>query len=253
MIQKRVRCWTDIVYGPISSRRLGLSLGLNLFPQRKVCNFNCVYCHFGATERKAASNGGRPLPAPADVRRALAAHLAHLGPPEVITFAGNGEPTLHPRFPEIVREVVAVRDRLAPGVPLAILSNSTRAHRPRIREALMALDQRIMKLDAAEPRTFRLMARPRQAVRFDDVARGLEGLRPLFVQSLFVEGDEVENCSREKVDRLVRALRRIRPCEVEVYTATRWTAENFIKPVDRRRLDRIAETMNAAGIRARVY
>ena len=253
-MQRRVPCWADIVYGPIASRRLGLSLGINLFPRRKVCNFSCVYCHFGATtdELPATDGGATGLPAAGDVCRALAAHLENLGAPEVITFAGNGEPTLHPRFPEIVAEVVALRNRLAPEVPLAILSNSTQVHNRRVREALMALDQRVMKLDAAEPETFRRMARPRRPVRMDDIVKGLASLRPVFIQSLFVEG-EVENCSREKVERLVSALQRIQPCEVEVHTATRWTAESYVKPVDRRRLERIAETMNAAGIQARVY
>jgi wyosine [tRNA(Phe)-imidazoG37] synthetase (radical SAM superfamily) len=244
--------WTGIIYGPVSSRRLGSSLGINLFPGRKVCNFDCIYCHFGRTAEGGSKPEGSPLPSADEVGEALANYPLSSARPEVITFAGNGEPTLHPRFAEIVTKVVRVRDRLAPEVPLAILSNSTRVHDPRVRPALLALDLRVMKLDAAEQETFMQMHRPHQRVQVEEVIAGLCHLRPLIVQSLFVEG-EVENCSEAKVKRLVAALKQIQPCEVEVYTAVRWTAERFVKAVDSRRLERIAAMIHAAGIRARVY
>lgn len=251
-MRQRVPYWTDILYGPVPSRRLGYSLGINLFPPRKVCNFDCIYCHFGGTTEEDSRPEKSPLPSADEVGEALANYLLSSARPEVITFAGNGEPTLHPRFAEIVTEVVGVRDRLAPEVPLAILSNSTRVNDPRVRSALVTLDRRIMKLDAAEQETFVQMYRPHQRSRVEEIIAGLCRLRPLTIQSLFVEG-EVENCSDAKVERLIDALKQIRPREVEVYTAVRWTAERFVKAVDRRRLERIAAMINTAGVRARVY
>jgi wyosine [tRNA(Phe)-imidazoG37] synthetase (radical SAM superfamily) len=251
-MKQRVPYWVGIIYGPVSSRRLGSSLGINLFPSRKVCNFDCIYCHFGKTGEGGSRPEKLPLPSADEVGRALATYLLSSTQPEVITFAGNGEPTLHPRFAEIVTKVVGVRDRLAPEVPLAILSNSTRVHDLRVRTALLALDLRVMKLDAAEQETFMQMHRPYQRIQVKEIVAGLCRLRPLTVQSLFVEG-EVENCSEVKVERLIAALKQIQPYEVEVYTAVRWTAELFVKAVDGRRLEKIAAMINAAGIRARVY
>ena len=251
-MKQQVPYWTNILYGPILSRRLGSSLGINLFPHRKICNIDCIYCHFGGTAEGNSRPERFPLLSADEVGEALANYLLSSARPEVITFAGNGEPTLHPGFVKIVTEVIGVRDRLAPEVSLAILSNSTRINDPQVRAALLALDLRVMKLDVAEQETFVQMYRPHQRIQVEEIVVGLCRLRPLTIQSLFVEG-EVENCSDAKVERLINALKQIQPREVEVYTAVRWTAERFVKAVDRPRLERIAAMINAAGIRARVY
>lgn len=251
-MKKQVPYWTGIVYGPISSRRLGLSLGINLFPPRKVCNFDCVYCHFGGTAEKDVRLEHPLLPSAAKVGEALATYLRGSPHPQVITFAGNGEPTLHPHFAKIVSEVIRVRDQLAPEVPLAILSNSTGVTDLQVRSALLALDLRVMKLDTADQRTFLEMHRPHQQLQVADIVAGLSHLRPLIVQSLFVEG-AVKNSSDAQVECLITALQRIQPREVQVYTAERWTAERFVQAVDRQRLEQIAGMINAAGIYAQVY
>lgn len=251
-MKQRVPYWAGILYGPVPSRRLGLSLGINLFPSRKVCNFDCIYCHFGGTSEEAFRSEQPSLPSATEVGRALATYLRSSPRPEVITFAGNGEPTLHPHFAEIVPEVVRVRDQLAPKIPLAILSNSTRVTEARVRTALLTLDLRVMKLDAAGQETFLQMHRPQQRLQVAEVVAGLCHVRPLIVQSLFVEG-VVENSSDAQVECLIAALRQIQPREVEVYTAVRWTAERFVHAVDRQRLERISAMITAAGISARVY
>lgn len=250
--KQRVPYWTDIVYGPVPSRRLGLSLGINLFPGRKVCNVNCVYCHFGKTGEKEVKVGYRFLPSATEVGRALTSYLLRSPRSQVITFAGNGEPTLHPHFAAIVPEVVQIRNQCAPGTPLTILSNSTRVTDAEVRKALLALDLRVMKLDAAEQETFLQMHRPHQRIEVTEIVAGLCAVRPLIVQSLFVEGT-VNNSSDAQVEHLIAALQQIQPCAVQVYTAERWTAERFVRAVSRHRLEQIAGMITAAGMRARVY
>lgn len=251
-MKQRLPYWAGIVYGPVSSRRLGRSLGINLFPSRKVCNFDCIYCHLGRGVEREARSEQSPLPSAAEVGRALATYLLCSPRPEVITFAGNGEPTLHPHFAEIVSEVVRVRDQRAPEIPLAILSNSTRVTDARVRTALLALDLRVMKLDTAEQKTFLQMHRPRPWLWVVEVIAGLCQVRPLIVQTLFVEGP-VENSSDAQVECLIAALKQIQPREVQVYTAERWTAERFVRVVDRQRLEQIAAMINSSGIKAQAY
>jgi wyosine [tRNA(Phe)-imidazoG37] synthetase (radical SAM superfamily) len=251
-MKQRVPYATEIVYGPVPSRRLGLSLGLNVFPARKVCNFDCLYCHCGRGSEQEAKGTPTALPSATEVGRALSNYLRSSPHPEVITFAGNGEPTLHPHFAEIVAEVIQVRDQLAPGLPLAILSNSTRVTDARVRSALLTLDRRVMKLDTAEQDTFLRLDRPRPWLGVADVIAGLCRLRPVILQVLFVEG-AVANTSETHVESLIAACKQIQPGEVQVYTAVRWTAERCVRAVGRPRLEQIAARINAAGIRARVY
>ncbi|MFQ6092067.1 MAG: radical SAM protein [bacterium] len=251
---------TGCVYGPINSRRLGRSLGVNLLPpELKLCPFDCVYCHYGKTDVKAVDLGhGRvPFPSASDVSHELGQVLedfrARNDAPEYITFSGNGEPTLHPQFGRIVDEVEALRDLYVPAVPVAILSNSTTVHLDRIREALMRLDKRIMKLDAGDERTFSAINRPHPTLNLEEIVEGLCQLRGFSLQAAFMTG-RVENIGRPNIEAWIRAIDRIRPEEVQMYTIDRPSAEAGIERVARPVLDEIAqEVMDRTGVVARVY
>lgn len=245
------------IYGPVSSRRLGRSLGLNLLPvENKVCMFDCVYCHYGATDVHAF---GPEISYP-DVSlvageleqtlRTCAARHEHL---DAITFSGNGEPTLHPRFGGIVDEVMALRDRFTPGLPVTILSNSTTAGRPEIRAALHRLDRRIMKLDAGTEAAFAAVNHPHPSIRLEELIEGLSILERITIQTAFMKGS-VDNSTPKDIDAWMEAVARIHPMDIQIYTIDRPSADGFLHKVDRPDLERIAaEVVRRTGIPARVF
>ena len=171
---------TSCVYGPINSRRLGRSLGVNLLPSDvKLCTFDCVYCHYGRTDVKAVDPTEANITFPAlfrvvdELEHVLQGFKANNDAPDYITFSGNGEPTLHPSFDQIVDRVKVLRDQSVPNVPVAILSNSTTVHLPHVRQTLMKLDRRIMKLDAGSEEVFVAVNRPHASVSLSEIIDGL--------------------------------------------------------------------------------
>jgi len=192
------------------------------------------------------------FPSPESIGAAVQSELEEGCALDVITIAGNGEPTLHPDFRAVVDALVAVRDRMAPGMPIAILSNSSRVSMPEVREALQRIDRRIMKLDAANQALFARLNRPLAHQRVEEIVQALCFLRPLTIQTLFISG-EVDNSGDEQVDDLIEAYGEIGPEEVQVYSTARYPAEPFVFPVSRARLEAIAERLGAAGVPARVY
>ena len=161
-----------VIFGPIRSRRLGLSLGVNLLPPTsKVCNFNCIYCECGwnTHDRKP------PLNSREEVAEALRAKLCEMAAegecPDVITFAGNGEPTIHPDFEAIIDDTLALRDELSPSARVSVLSNATMLHRQSVCRALAKVDNNILKLDSAFDATARLMNGPLRAACFGVLQR----------------------------------------------------------------------------------
>ncbi|MEW5765771.1 MAG: radical SAM protein [Acidobacteriota bacterium] len=250
-----------ILYGPVRSRRLGLSLGLNLLPDEiKACSLNCRYCQYSWTG--LLTGDGRAvapfLPTREAVREALRARLLELAaggtPPDVLTFSGNGEATLHPDFPSIAADVTELRDALAPRCRTAILSNSTTIHRPEIRRALLALDLPILKLDTGREETFRKLNAPAPGVTFAHILDGLRAMEGrAILQSLFVTGS-VDNSTEEEVVAWIRAVAAIRPHHVQIYTLDRGTADRGLRPVERTRLLAIGDALQAScGVRAEVF
>lgn len=143
-----------IIYGPVNSRRLGRSLGINLLPSAyKLCSFDCIYCDYGRTQVKALGAEGTNIPSEQQVLKEVRQALQGLQDIDCLTFSGNGEPTLHPQFPAIVSGVRHLRDTQRPEVKLAVFSNSTTVHLPRVQECLSQLDAAIMKLDAGNAQT----------------------------------------------------------------------------------------------------
>jgi len=234
---------TGILYGPVNSRRLGRSLGINLLPSRyKLCSFDCLYCHYGRTPVKTLSPGEKylpDLPSVAAVLQAVEEALRTRRDFDYITFSGNGEPTLHPHFPEIVAGINRLRDQLRPEVKLAILSNSTTVHRPHVQEILRLLDASIMKLDAGDPRTLAGLNRPAAAARLEHIIAGLQHVPGLVVQSVLVDGP-VSNVQGQAFAAWLAALPEVRPTQVQIYSTDRPVAEAAVERVPPATLQRLA-------------
>ena len=248
-----------LTYGPVRSRRLGLSLGLNLFPgEEKRCPFDCVYCQYGWTKRTALrlGRGGTGLPGPAEVERALARALEGLpAPPAFITFSGNGEPTLHPDFPEMVERVTAVRDGLARETRTAVLSNSARVADPEVRAALARLDARIMKLDCGTEATFRRYNRPAPGLSLEGISEGLRALAegaPVTIQSLFALGAD-GNVGEDETAAWVERLAGVRPAAVQLYSLDRGHPAADLRPASRSDLERMADEAGRRGVAVTVF
>jgi wyosine [tRNA(Phe)-imidazoG37] synthetase (radical SAM superfamily) len=244
-----------ITYGPVRSRRLGYSLGINLLPSdTKVCTFNCLYCQYGWTDLAALGRlGSLALPSRQQVADALEMALREAAsPPAYITFSGNGEPTIHPDFPAIVDDVIEIRNRLAPSARTAILSNSTTVTDPRIREALSRLDARIMKLDAGTEARLGDYNQPAPGYRLDPIVKGLAALKDVTVQALFTSGP-AGNSSEEDIAAWLESIRAVRPAAVQIYTLDRGYPSGDIRPLERENLEAIGERLRGAGIRVEVF
>jgi len=243
----------DVTYGPINSRRLGRSLGINLLPvDRKLCTFDCVYCQYGSA--RPVSVRARGFPTVETVMEGMEEALGRLpSPPDYLTFSGNGEPTLHPRFPEIVREVCRLRDRVCPETRVAILSNSSRVNNPEVRRALVALDDPIMKLDAGDPATMARINRPAAGVRFEEIMQGLAALPGLIIQSMIISG-QVQNALGEAHERWLSAIAELSPREVQIYSSERPVAETGVQQVPKDELDDLAtRAEQRVGVPVRAY
>jgi wyosine [tRNA(Phe)-imidazoG37] synthetase (radical SAM superfamily) len=249
----------QIVYGPVSSRRLGASLGVNLLPAgMKVCNMDCAYCQYGLSRGAARYRGQRDgWPSVEAVTNAVAARLEEAFERDEwidrLTLSGHGEPTLHPEFEAIVAGLLRVRDRLAPRLPIAVLSNSTTILWPDIRRSLLLLDERYMKLDAGDPIMFARLNGGRTPIR--DVIDGLRTLSPITVQAMFVRDRNhmIVNSTTVAVDHWLWALEAARADRVHIFTLDRPPALEWLEPVPPRRLREIAEQVRAIGIPAEAF
>jgi wyosine [tRNA(Phe)-imidazoG37] synthetase (radical SAM superfamily) len=240
---------TGIVYGPIRSRRLGLSLGVNLLPtDYKLCSFDCIYCHYGRTDVKNLNADARDLPWSSEVLREVRAALRKYPNVDHITFSGNGEPTLHPAFPKIAAAVSELRDELAPDAKLALFSNATTAHLARARKALSLLDLPMLKLDAGDPGTLTAINRPAPEVSWEHIVEGLGQVPNLIIQSVLIDG-EVSNVSGAAFEAWVETLVQLKPNRVQIYSTDYPVPEIGIERVLPYELRRIAEDVkNRTGL-----
>ena len=250
-----------IVFGPVKSRRLGVSLGINLLPEtRKLCNFNCIYCECGWTSD--AKKEEARLPSRKEVFEALEKKLAELNrkntPPDVITFAGNGEPTLHPDFPGIIDDSISLRDKYFPGAEIAVLSNSATIKLPRIKDALLKVDKNILKLDSAFDLTIKIHNQPGVNVRVSELIEDLKGFKgQLLIQTLFLRGKYngkiIDNTTDSELNAWLKAIEIIKPSEVMIYTISRDTPEGAeLEKVPLSELKRIAGMVRKLGIETQV-
>ncbi len=245
----------DVVYGPISFRRLGRSLGINLLPpSRKVCTFDCVYCQYDTAHTVPGPAGQVGFPSVDSVLQKVEEAIRRQpSPPDYLTLSGNGEPTLHPNFPDIVSGMLELQDRMCPQSRLAILSNSSRMHRLEIRETVAQLDDPIMKLDAGDPQTFSRLSRPSSAITLEKILEGLEAMPRLIIQSMIIEG-EVQNAEGEAREAWLASVARLSPEMVQIYTAERPVAESGVRQVSRQHLEELASrAQERTGVTVKAY
>lgn len=248
--------FNDIIFGPVHSRRLGLSLGVNLLPtSSKLCSFDCIYCECGWN---AEHPGARRFNAREDVRAQLGATLRSMvaagTPPDVITFAGNGEPTMHPEFEAIIDDTIALRDELCPAAKVSVLSNATQLGRESVRRALLRVDNNILKLDSAFDETVRRMNKPQNP---NYTVRSVVEEMKLFegrmiLQTMFLRGEcggqRIDNTTDGEVAAWLRLVDEIHPRQVMVYSIDRDTPCPTLEKVPREELQAIAARVEALGI-----
>lgn len=246
----------SIIFGPIRSRRLGLSLGVNLLPQHaKICSFDCIYCECGENSERRGREGFADFD---EVVEALEHTLKTTTDPlDVITFAGNGEPTLHPKFEQIIEKTIELRDRLMPTAKISVLSNAANLSKESVVRALKRVDNNILKLDSAIERTAKLIDRPAKGYRVSQV---IEQMRDFdgkcIVQTMFLRGEvdgvPFDNTSDEEVAAWIAAIERISPSQVMIYSIDRDTPIQALEKVDREELEKIAERVRKAGFECSV-
>jgi len=245
-----------IIYGPVNSRRLGRSLGINLMPPDfKLCSFNCIYCQYGWTKAHTleVSDYLSDLPRVDEVRKALEDWLKKEKMVEYITFSGNGEPSLHPEFDKIVIEVKKLRDKYQPQAKVTILSNSSSLALPRVKKALRDLDVKIMKLDCGISESFERINLPAEKIKYQDVVENLKEVKNAIIQSVFIGGD-ITNTSPDEVEEWAERIRYISPEKVQIYSLDRPSAIKSLLKVDRYILSKIAElAQKLSGIKVEVF
>lgn len=244
-----------IIYGPVNSRRLGRSLGINLLPVRlKICTFNCVYCQYGWTRVHDQKLGDEGLwPSMETIVEAVRQALQTVHPPPAyLTFSGNGEPSLHPAFVQMVEEVIHLRNLYAASARTAILSNSTTIFNKSIREAIARLDVPIMKLDCGDEKCFQVYNRPSQGITLAAIVQGLSEMKNVTIQSLFSEGAE-GNFYPENLTAWIEQLKKISPRQVQIYTLDRGYPSDQIFPVTKDKLLELANRLEQENIKAEVF
>jgi len=251
----------DVIFGPVKSRRLGVSLGINLLPvDAKFCTFNCVYCECGWTHEVFGTD--KKLPSRDYVKEKLEEKLKSMTEedrhPDAITFAGNGEPTIHPQFAEILEDTIALRDEYFPQAKVSVLSNASTLDRPAVFEALKKTGESILKLDAGTEKTFRLINNPRSGITLRDIVEKLKAFQgALVIQTLFVRGNVdgkvIDNTSEPEVTRWLEHIRAINPKYVMIYPIDRETPVSSLEKISFSELGEIADKVEKLGIKTQVY
>lgn len=253
--------WDNIAFGPIHSRRLGQSLGINVLPTtEKICSFNCVYCECGWTLEKSIDTKNFYT---ADIiLQAIDAKLQDCRKNETaidsITFAGNGEPTLHPEFGEIIDQLIVLRNRYYPECKITCLSNSTQLYREDVKQALMKIENPILKLDAGTEKVFQLINRPTISITLGEVIDKLiEFKGNLIVQTLLLKGEidgiRFDNSTGEEVELLLNHIHKVAPKSVMLYSLDRETPAKDLIKLSKGELEIVAERIRAMGIETNVY
>ncbi len=248
-----------IIFGPIKSRRLGISLGVNLLPiDAKICTFNCVYCECGFNTTMKEN----PLPSRVDVQHTLEAKLMEMKSngecPDVITFAGNGEPTIHPDFAGIIDDTLELRNAICPTAKVSVLSNSTQIHKNSVFLALNKVDHNILKFDTAVDRTLQLLDQP-VSPKFD-VAWQVEQLKKfkgnLIIQTMFlrgvVKGEQIDNTVDVELDAWLKVIKEINPKQIMIYSLDREAPVKSLEKVELEVLNLIAEKIRSQGFEVAV-
>lgn len=243
------------IFGPIHSRRLGISLGINLMPaDGKLCSFDCIYCEcgFNADHRPTLPRPTRDEVA-AKLEQTLQRMTAEGQLPDVLTFAGNGEPTCHPHFAEIIGDTIRLRNQYCPQAKVCVLSNSTMIHRQSVHDALMLVDDNILKLDTVNPQYINKVDRPNGHYDVQTIIDRMKAFNGhIIIQTMFMrgqyQGESVDNTGEEYVAPWLDVVKQINPQQVMVYTIDRETPAHGLEKASREQLDAIRDRVIAAGI-----
>lgn len=243
------------IFGPVHSRRLGVSLGINLLPgDGKVCSFDCIYCECGFNKDFRTKT---PLPTREEVKAALESTLLDMqknGPaPDVITFAGNGEPTIHPHFAEIIDDILQLRDKYFPNAKVSVLSNAAHINRPKVFEALNKVDNNILKLDTTDEAYIRLVDRPVARYSLPEVIENMKAFKGnCIIQTMFLKGkyfdEDVDNTTDKYVLPWIETVKEITPRQVMIYTIDRETPDHDLLKASPAELDRIRDLLVKEGV-----
>lgn len=244
----------ETIFGPIHSRRLGVSLGINLSPRDgKICSFDCIYCEAGYNAQGAGKTG---LPKREEVRQLLEERLSTMHNAgerlDVMTFSGNGEPTIHPDFAGIIDDVIQLRDKYYPEVKISVLTNSTQLHRADVVAALRRVDNNILKLDSAIETTMRRLDCPvTTSFTVEKVVEQLQQFgNQAIIQTMITRGEHngerIDNSTPDEIAALIEAYRKISPREIMLYTIDRQTPEHSLEHVSKDELTAIANRITAA-------
>ena len=243
------------IFGPVHSRRLGISLGINLMPaDGKVCSFDCIYCECGLNSDHRPK---LPRPTREEVAQKLEEKLQQMKAegqlPDVLTFAGNGEPTCHPHFAEIMEDTIRLRDEYCPQAKVSVLSNSTMIHRPQVHDALMRVDNNVLKLDTVDPIYINKVDRPSGSYDVNQIIERLKAFNGhVIIQTMFMRGsasgESVDNTGEEYVAPWLEAVKEIKPQQVMIYTIDRETPTQGLLKATHEQLDAIRDRVIAAGI-----
>lgn len=250
----------EIVYGPVHSRRMGTSLGINLLPyDGKLCSFDCLYCECGFNENFRTKT---KLPSRENVKAALEDKLQKLHKEgvklDVITFAGNGEPTMHPEFEGIIEDTIQLRNHYYSEAKISVLSNGMLVSKPKVFESLQKVDNPILKLDSADDEIVRLIDRPNSpdysVARQVELYKKFKGnfiLQTMFLKGEF-DGKEIDNSKNEDVSAWLELVKEMNPREVMIYTIDRETPAKGLKKVSLHKLQEIAKRVELLGIKTNV-
>ena len=243
------------IFGPVHSRRLGISLGINLLPaDGKVCSFDCIYCECGFNEDHRPT---LPMPTRELVAERLEAKLKEMNTegqlPDVLTFAGNGEPTCHPHFAEIIEDTIQLRNHYCPKAKVSVLSNSTMIHRQQVHDALIRVDNNILKLDTVDPIYINKVDHPQGTYDVEKIIERLKAFNGhVIIQTMFMrgtcKGESVDNTSEAYVAPWLEAVKDIKPQQVMIYTIDRETPTQGLLKATHEQLDAIRDRVIAAGI-----
>jgi len=251
----------EIVFGPVKSRRFGVSLGINLMPLNgKLCSFNCIYCECGLTDEKKKEK--MRLFSAAEINSSLQSRFEALKEaglnPDNITFAGNGEPTLHPEFEAIIDNTILLRNRFFPKAMITVLSNATRLDRANVKSALQKLDNHVLKLEAGSNATFQAINRPTHPITLEKVVQELKKFDGnLVIQTMLirgsVDGKQVDNTTEEELSLWLNHVKNINPKLVMLYPIDRQTPYKTLEKVPEAEFQALAAKVEELGIKAEVF
>ena len=239
------------IFGPVHSRRLGISLGINLMPaDGKICTFNCIYCECGLNEDHRPT---LPRPSRELVAQKLEEKLQEMATegqvPDVLTFAGNGEPTCHPHFAEIIDDTIRLRNQYCPKAKVSVLSNATMIQHQKVHDALMQVDNNILKLDTIDPIYINKVDQPIIPYDVEKVIERLKAFQGhVIIQTMFMQGEDVDNTGESFVGPWLEAVKAIAPQQVMIYTIDRETPTQGLLKATHEQLDQIRDRVIAAGI-----